>query len=123
MFRIWPITRSFIVLSNASKDFLCAIVHSSHTINFHCCKVFAIAEFFEMLQVGVSLLSIFYGDFSAEWAVRPPSNNMAAIPDEANVIAISSCEQIVAKINEIKKIFLVPHLKSKPLQFHHLEFS
>jgi len=33
---------------------------------------------------------------------------VAAIPDEASASAISLCEQIVAKINEIKKIFLVP---------------
>ena len=33
---------------------------------------------------------------------------MAAIPDEASVSAISLCEQIVAKISEIKKVFPVP---------------
>ena len=88
-----------IVLSNASKDFLCAIVHSSHTINLHCCKIFAIAEFFEMLQVAIWLRWIFNGEFSAEWAAQLPSNNVAPIPDEASASAISLCEQIIAKIN------------------------
>ena len=75
-------------------------MHSSHTINLHCCKTFAIAEFFEILQVGVSSLSIFNSNFSAEWAVRPPSNNVAAMPNEASASAISLSERIVAKINE-----------------------
>ena len=50
-----------------------------------------------MLQVGDSLLSIFNCNFSAGWAIRPPSNNVAAIPDEASEGAISLCERIVAK--------------------------
>ena len=70
-------------------------MHSSHTINLQCCKTFVIAEIFEMLQVGVSLLSIFNGTFSAKWAIQPPSNNVAVIPDKA----------IIAKINEIKKVY------------------
>ncbi|XP_025408816.1 uncharacterized protein LOC112682428 [Sipha flava] len=45
----------------------------------------AIAEFLERLQV----------------AVRPPSNNVAAIPDEASASAIQFCDRI--KINDIKK--------------------
>ena len=54
--RLWLFRKSFIVLSNVSKDFLCAIVYSSHTINLRCCKTFAIEEFFEMLQAWDSLL-------------------------------------------------------------------
>lgn len=61
-----------------------------------------------MLQVGVSLLCIFNGNFSAEWAVLPPSSKVAAIPDEASASAILFCERIVANINEIKKVFPVP---------------
>ena len=48
-------------------------------------------------MVMVSLLSISNGNFSAEWAVRPPFNNVAVILDEASASAISLCEQIVAK--------------------------
>ena len=33
---------------------------------------------------------------------------VAAIPDEASASAISLCEWIVAKINEIKEVFPVP---------------
>ena len=64
-----------------------------------------------MLQVGVSLLCIFNGNFSAEWDVRPPLSKVAAIPDEAS--AILFCEKIVANINEIKKKIPVPPGVSK----------
>ena len=37
-----------------------------------------------------------------------PLQSVAAILDEASASAISLCERIVAKINEIKKIFLGP---------------
>jgi len=36
---------------------------------------------------------------SAEWAVRPPSSKVAAIPDEASASAILFFERIVANIN------------------------
>ena len=45
--------------------------------------------------------------------VRLPSNNVAAIPDEAGASTILLCERIVAKINEIKIIFLVPPTSQK----------
>lgn len=63
--RFWFFSRSFMVRSNASKDFLYAIVHSYNTINLHCCKTFAVVEFFDMLPVGVSLLCIFNGNILA----------------------------------------------------------
>ena len=74
---------------------------------------FAIAEFFEMLQVEVSLLGIFNDNFSGEWVVRPPSKNVTAIPDEASASAISLCERSFTKINEINKVFSVPPGASK----------
>jgi hypothetical protein len=59
------------------------------------------------------LLCIFNGNFSAEWAVRPPSSKVAAIPDEVSASAILFCERIIANINEIKKVFPVPPGASK----------
>ena len=77
-----------------------------------------------MLQVGVLLLSIFNGNFSTEWAVRLPFNNVATIPDEASASAISLCERIVAKINEIKKShsYITQSVqKLNPFKFYHLQ--
>ncbi|KAF0707659.1 Uncharacterized protein FWK35_00024099 [Aphis craccivora] len=36
--------------------------------------------FLDMLQIGVSLICMFNGNFKAECAVRPPSSRVAAIP-------------------------------------------
>ena len=96
------------VLSNASTDFLCAIVYSSHTINLHSCKSFAVPDVFDMLHVGVSVPTKFNGNFSAECAVLPPSNKVAAMQDEAKSNAILLWERIVASNKEIKNVFPVP---------------
>lgn len=48
---------------------------------------------------------ILNGNLSAEWPVRPPFNNVAAIPDEVSASVISFCQRIVAKINAKKKNF------------------
>lgn len=56
---------------------------------------------------------MFNGNFSAERAVRPPFNNVAAIPDEASVSAIPFWDRIDAKINDIKNVFPVPPGASK----------
>lgn len=49
--QFWIFRKSFIALSNASKNFLCAIAHLSHTLNLHYCKTFPIVEFFKMLHL------------------------------------------------------------------------
>ncbi|XP_025418846.1 uncharacterized protein LOC112689372 isoform X1 [Sipha flava] len=77
------------------------------------CKTFAIAEFLEMLQVRISLFCIFNGNFRAEWAIRPPSSKVAAMPDEVRARVISFFERIVANIKVIKKVFPVPPGASK----------
>lgn len=71
--------KSCIVRLNASSDFLFAVVHSSHKIFDVNRRTFAIAEFLEILQVGVSITCTFNGYFNVEYAVRPPSNNVATI--------------------------------------------
>lgn len=75
--------------------FLFAIVHSSHKIIDVNRKTFAISEFLEILQVGVSITCTFNGNFNAECAVRPP-NNVAAIPQDASAKAIF-CSDRIAK--------------------------
>ncbi|KAJ8877292.1 hypothetical protein PR048_021746 [Dryococelus australis] len=96
---IAPPNRSYMVRSNASRLLMChraVITHYQFTLlqNLcHCRVLGSVAD-------------------KAEWAVRPPSNNVAAVPDEASASAISLCELIVAKINEIK-VFPVPPGASK----------
>jgi hypothetical protein len=46
-------------------------------------------------------------------SVRPPSNDVAAISDEANASAIPFCDRIVDKINVIENVFPVPPGTSK----------
>lgn len=60
------------------------------------------------LQAGVSLIRMFNDNLSAEWAVWPSSIKVAIIPNEASANAILFCDQIVAKINDIKNVFPVP---------------
>lgn len=95
-------------LYSASSDLLWVIVHSSQTINLHTCGILAIALFLAMLQIGVSLICMFNGNFKAECAVRPPSTRVAAIPDEANARATPFRDLILAKSNEIQNVFPVP---------------
>jgi len=57
-------------------------------------KTFAIPEPLEMLHVGTSAKCISIGNLSAECAVLPSSNNVAAIPDEARAKAIQPRERI-----------------------------
>lgn len=92
------IVRSLSVRSSASNDRLCAIVHPSRMNFSHYSSTLAIADISEILQVGSSLICTFKGNLSAELAVRPPSNNVAAIREDANVDAIPSAARILAKI-------------------------
>jgi hypothetical protein len=54
-----------------------------------------------------------YGSLNAECSVRPPSNKVAAMPDEAIANTIFCCERIFARINDIKNVFPVPPSASK----------
>jgi hypothetical protein len=48
------------------------------------------------------------GSLNAEYAVRPPSNKVAAMTDEAIANAIFCCDRIFARINDIKNVFSIP---------------
>lgn len=45
---------------------------------------------------------------NAECEVQPPSNNVAAISEDATANAIWDFDQIVARINEIENVLPVP---------------
>ena len=83
--------RSWSVLSN---DFLCAIVHSSHTISLHCCKTFAISDVLEMLHVSCSLICIINGNFSSSFLFVFPNFSLiypifhSLRPSKANICTI-----------------------------------
>lgn len=54
------------------------------------------------------------GSLNVECAVRPPSNKVAAIPDDATANAIFCCDRILARINDIKNVLpviLTPKIK------------
>lgn len=83
----------------------CAFVPNDqfvYLLNLRHCAVLA------MLQVGLKLICIFIGNFTAECAVRPPSNKVPAIPDETNARTTSFWQGILAKSDETKNVFPVP---------------
>lgn len=61
-----------------------------------------------ILQKGSSTELKFKGNLNIECAVRPPSNKVAATPEEATTKAISSFNQISASIRFIRKVLPVP---------------
>ena len=67
----------------------------------------------EMLHMGVSMNCMFNGNFKVEWAVLHPGSNVAAIPDDTRAKVMSFWNQIVARINLIRKVLPVPPGTSK----------
>lgn len=66
-----------------------------------------------MLHVGSSIICEFSDSLRAEWTVRPPSNNVAANPDDATANAIWLYARIEAKVSEIWNVLRVPLGASK----------
>ncbi|KNC34868.1 hypothetical protein FF38_11113 [Lucilia cuprina] len=60
------------------------------TISLHCFNTYAKLLCIEILHIGVSNCCISRGILNVEWAVFPPINNVAAIPDDATANAISA---------------------------------
>jgi hypothetical protein len=77
--RLEPSRKSFIIRPNASKTRLCTIVHSSQIMILHSRINFIDAEFLVIVHVGLSTVRRFIGNFKAECAVQPFSNNVAAM--------------------------------------------
>ncbi len=78
--------KSLKILSTASKVYLCAISASSQMINLAILIKSANSLFLLIFKVDVSIIGMEI--LNLEWAVLPPFNNNAAIPDEATAIAI-----------------------------------
>lgn len=76
------------VLFSASNPPLCAMVLSSQTINLQSFKTLAALLCLDILHVGLSFDIKFSGSLKAECAVFPPSERVAAIPDDATANAI-----------------------------------
>ncbi|KAF0714839.1 Uncharacterized protein FWK35_00027246 [Aphis craccivora] len=63
-------------------------MHSSQMTILHSRINFAVAEFLVVVHVGLSTVRRFIGSFKAECTVRPPSNNVTAMPEDATANAI-----------------------------------
>lgn len=72
-------------------------------MSLHNFNTLPIPEFLLILQVGVSEYARSSGNFNAEWAVRPPSSNVAAMPDDASASAISFLFRTEANIKLMRK--------------------
>ena len=66
-----------------------------------------------IVVMSAGLLYMSDGNLNAECAVRPPSNKMAAMPDDAISNAVFCCDRIFARINDIKNVLSVPPGASK----------
>ena len=88
--------------------FLCSIVHSFHIMSLRDWSTLPISDFLMILYVGLSVICMFNGNFSAQCAVRPPSRRVAAIPDDAITSAASFRNRMVAKISKMRKVLPVP---------------
>lgn len=56
----------------------------------------------------VESLSSLIGILSLEWAVLPPGNKRAAIPDDATAITMQASDLTLAKISLYKNVLPVP---------------
>lgn len=65
-------------------------------------KLFGHRGVFAILHVSCSVVWMFNGNFNAKWAIRRPSNNVAAILEEATATATSDLARTVAKINDVR---------------------
>jgi hypothetical protein len=72
---------------------------------------FAVPDCFVKLQVLVSPILI--GILNLEWAVRPPGNIDAAIPDVAVVMAISPLDRTLARSALYRNVLPMPPGPSK----------
>lgn len=61
-----------------------------------------------MLHIGFSISLMFSGNFSTEYAVLPPSNNVATIPKDATASATHFIRRTSAKMRFNRNNFLVP---------------
>lgn len=99
---------SLSVGSTVSRAPRCYIVHSLHTINHISCKTLTVANIFEMLQTGDSVLTKFRRSLKAEWAALPPVRRVAAIPDDATARAMYVLCRTLASRKLISNILPVP---------------
>jgi hypothetical protein len=94
------------VLSKASIAYLDIIGVSSHRIIS--ASLISSASFDSKVMLQVDVGSKFIGILRREWAVRPPGNRRAAIPEEANASAILLLDLTYARMHEYKKVLPVP---------------
>jgi hypothetical protein len=91
---------NFVILNNNEKcriynlgvtdchKWLCVIVHSSQVIILHFFSTVAKDDYFSISHTASELFWIFSGNLNAKWAVLTPSNNVAAISDDATANAM-----------------------------------
>lgn len=73
------------------------LVHSSEIIWELLYNTAAIPFFFLMFHIAFALLWMSNGSLNAECVVRPPSNKVAAMPDDAIANAIFCCDFAIRK--------------------------
>ncbi|CAN1837874.1 hypothetical protein LINPERHAP1_LOCUS35230 [Linum perenne] len=97
---------SHIVLSTASKDSLCIIDASSHTIRVALLSSSATSDPF--FTVHIDRLSISRGILNRECPVTPSGKRVAAIPDDAMTNEIPPVLLTFEIVQLYKNIFPVP---------------
>ena len=105
--------RSLSVLSRTSNLSLFVMGASSTTVVLPSFITLLSAVPFFVLQIGMSIACKCGRSLKVLCNVRPPINNVAAIPLDAVANAILSSDHNLARMSLIKKILPVPHGASK----------
>lgn len=107
--------KSLRVQSRASKDFLCAIVHSFHTIGELIFNMAAVLKFLPILHVGILIWLTFNGSLRVECTIDPLSNNIDVIPDDNTANAVLIFDRISMSIKLSKNVYPVLKGASKKI--------
>ena len=87
-------------------------------MSLHVWSTLSIPDFLVIMHVGLLVISMFNGSFSAECTVRSLIRRVAEIPDTATINAVSFYDRMIAKISEMKKVLPVPPVNSENTIYH-----
>lgn len=97
-----------VAIKIVSNDDICAIMHSSKTINFYLYRTFAMSDALEVLNVILSINRMFNGNFIANWTFFLSCRSVTTIPNDARAKVMLFCDRIAARINLIRNVLPVP---------------
>lgn len=121
---VWCFLTNLIIIYKEPQFSFNVSVHSSQTINLHFWNTFQMPGALKVLRVRVSMNSMLNNNFRAEWAVRLPVNNFAAVPHNARgfVILGMNCCHNKPYWERFTNCFKV-HLRTRFLYLRYFKFA